>query len=122
MSSYARDVYDNEDEWKKKYWAEFLKVQTTKLEDWAYEEEYRLVLPPVVTDLSEPSTREFRYRFSDLKGLLFGINTSEKDKLAIIRVIHEKCKKESRKEFEFHQAYYAKATGRIDAAPLSIKF
>jgi hypothetical protein len=120
MSSYARDVYDNDDEWKKKYWAEFLKVQTTKLEDWAYEEEYRLVLPPVITDLSEPSTRIFRYRFSDLKGIIFGINTSEKDKLAMIRVIHEKCKKESRKEFEFHQAYYAKATGRIEAAPLSV--
>lgn len=119
-SSYANDVYDNENQWKETYWAEFLKVQTTKLEDWAYEEEYRLVLSPVVTDLSEPSTRKFSYRFSDLKGIIFGINTSEKDKLAIIRVIQEKCKKERRTEFEFHQAYYNKAKGRIDAAPLSV--
>jgi Protein of unknown function (DUF2971) len=121
-SSCASHIYDNEDEWREKYWAELLKIQTTKLEDWAYEEEYRLVLSPLETDLSEPSTRKFKYRFSDLKGIIFGINTPETDKLAIIRLIHEKCRKERRKEFEFHQAYYAKATGRIDAAPLNITF
>ena len=62
-----------------------------------------------------------KYEFSDLKGIIFGINTPEEDKLAIIRVIQTKCAKENRSEFEFFQAYYAKRTGKkIDAAQLSL--
>lgn len=60
------------------------------------------------------------YKFSDLAGIIFGINTPEEDKLAIIRVIQEKCAEENREEFEFHQAYYAKQTGKIDAVLLSL--
>jgi hypothetical protein len=41
-------------------------------------------------------------------------------KLAIIRVIKEKCEKEDRKEFEFYQAYYSKTTGKIEALPLNL--
>jgi len=55
--------------------------------------------------------------------MIFGINTPEAEKLAIMRLIEEKCRKENRKEFEFYQAYYAKHTGKIKALPLSlIKF
>jgi Protein of unknown function (DUF2971) len=122
-SSCAQDVHGNEAAWREKYWAEFLASQTTKLEDWAYEEEYRLVLQSSLTDYSDPLTRKLKYRFSDLKGIIFGINTPEDDKLAILRLIGEKCRKENRKEFEFYQAYYAKNTGRIEVSLLSlIKF
>jgi hypothetical protein len=118
----AHDVFENESAWRDKYWAEFLEGQTTKIEDWDYEEEYRLVLSSSLTDYSKES-RALKYRFSDLKGIIFGIKTPEEDKLAIIRVIQAKCVKEDRKEFEFYQAYYAKRTGRIDVSPLSlIKF
>ena len=44
-SSCAPDVYEKQAEWRNKYWTEFLTSQTTKLEDWAYEEEYRLYSP-----------------------------------------------------------------------------
>ena len=122
-SSCAPDVYEKQAEWRNKYWTEFLTSQTTKLEDWAYEEEYRLVLAGLITDYSNPLTRKLKYRFSDLKGIIFGINTPEEDKLSIIRVIQEKCNKESRKEFEFYRAYYAKSSGKIEVSQLSlIKF
>ncbi|MFZ0334907.1 MAG: hypothetical protein WAL69_12295, partial [Candidatus Acidiferrales bacterium] len=41
-------------------------------------------------------------------------------KLAIIRVIEDKCRKENRKDFEFYQAYYAKNMGKIEALPLNL--
>lgn len=120
-SSCARDVFENEAAWGEKYRGEFLEGQTTKLQDWAYEEEYRLVLSDSLTDYAEDKGLALKYEFSDLKGIIFGINTPEEDKLAIIRVIQTKCAKENRSEFEFFQAYYAKRTGKkIDAAQLSL--
>jgi len=65
-------------------------------------------------------TRKLKYRFSDLKGIIFGIDTPEEDKLAIIGVIDERCRKENRKEFEFYQAHYSKHTGKIEALPLNL--
>jgi hypothetical protein len=119
-STCAHDVQGSEAQWREKYWAEFLATQTTKLEDWAYEEEYRLVLQSLIMDYSNPLTRKLKYRFSDLKGVIFGIETPEEDKLAIIQVIKEKCDKENRKEFEFYQAYYATNAAKIEALPLDL--
>jgi hypothetical protein len=70
-------------------------------------------------DYSTAQSRLLRYNFSDLKGVIVGINMPEADKLAIMGVIAEKCSEENRKEFEFYQAYYAKHTGKIEALPLS---
>jgi hypothetical protein len=119
-SSSARDVFPNEAAWREKYWREFLAGQTTKLRDWDYEEEYRLALSGSIMDYSKPECRALKYGFSDLQGIIFGMNTPEDDKLAMIRVVQAKCIKESRKDFEFYQAYYDKNTGKMGAAPLSL--
>ena len=73
-----------------------------------------------LTDYSNPLDRKLKYKFEDLSGIIFGINTSEEDKLSIIRIIQAKCKQEQRKEFEFHQAYYSKKAGKIDVSPLNL--
>jgi hypothetical protein len=119
-SSCAHDVHGDEAKWTEKYWAELLANQTSKLEDWSYEKEYRLVLNELIIDFADPLKRKLKYRFSDLKGIIFGMNTPEEDKLAIIRVIQEKCRKENREDFEFYQAYYAKHPGSIEAVPLTL--
>jgi len=119
-SSCAQDVYGDEAEWRKRYWATFLAGQTVKLEDWRYEDEYRLVISELVSDLSDPARRKLKYNFFDLYGIIFGIATPEADKLAIIEIIRRKCEEEKRKEFEFCQAYYDNASGRIEALPLRL--
>ena len=119
-SSCCRDVFDSEAQWREKYWAGFEIARTTKLEDWAYEDEYRLVLTSFLTDYSNPLNKKLKYKFEDLSGIIFGINTSEEDKLSIIRIIQAKCKQEQRKEFEFHQAYYSRKAGKIDVSPLNL--
>jgi hypothetical protein len=119
-SSCAQDVHGDENAWREKYWAEFLASQTTKLDDWAYEAEYRLVLYSSLTNYSDPATRKLKYRFANLAGIIFGIETPEEDKLAIIRVIEGKCRKENRRDFEFYQAHYARHTGEIEISQLSL--
>jgi hypothetical protein len=119
-SSCAHDVHGDAAKWMEKYWGEFLASQSTKLEDWSYEKEYRLVLNELIVDFADPLKRKLKYRFSDLKGIIFGMNTPKEDKLAIIGVIQEKCRSENREDFEFYQAYYAKHSGSIEAVPLTL--
>jgi hypothetical protein len=119
-SSCLQDVYGDEQQWREGYWARFRDGQTTKLKDWEYEDEYRLVRSELSTRLSDPTLRKLRYNLSDLHGIIFGIATSEADKLAIVDIIRRKCRVEKHGQFKFYQAYYAKHKGSIEALPLSL--
>lgn len=121
-SSYADAVYGDEETWRKNYWNTFLKAITTKLEDWSYENEYRLVLTPMTIDFSDKQNRKLKYQFNDLEGIIFGIKTPEDTIIDIIRIIKEKCHLESRTDFKFYQAFYSKETGRIDTAKMNFIF
>jgi hypothetical protein len=114
------DVYGDENEWRARYWTTFLNNQTTKLNDWAYENEHRLIVNSLITEYSEPARRKLKYNFMDLKGIIFGINTSEDDKVSIFRIIKEKCHDFNRSDFEFYQAYYVRRTGKIALSPLNL--
>lgn len=116
--SSCASIFQNEEEWRKKYWDIFSECITTKLGDWIHEDEYRLLLTPMSIDFSDPTRRTVRYNFSDLEGIIFGINTSTEHKLRVVEIILEKCKKEDRKDFKFYQAYYCKETGKIEASEL----
>ena len=95
---------------------------TTKLADWAHEKEFRLTLTGS-SDFSDRSTRKLQYHFSDLEGIIFGMNTSTRDKLRIMRVVEEKCRKEGRTEFDFYQAHYSRRVGKMEITKMSlIKF
>lgn len=106
-STCADDVFKCEEEWREAYWDNFYKSITTKLEDWRYEGEHRLILSSSMTDYSSPATRKLKYKFKDLDGIIFGMKTSEKDKLSILKIIEEKCRAEGRDDFKFYQAYYS---------------
>jgi len=54
-------------------------------------------------------------RISDLSEIIFGTRTTSDDKLKIMKIVEEKCRAESRSDFEFHQMQYL----RDDAAPES---
>lgn len=108
-------------EWIKSHRESFNSIVTTKTNDWNYENEYRIVLPDLLGgDFIEDNTRKFRYDFNDLEGIIFGIKTSEVNKIEIMRIIREKCIKENRKDFKFYQAEYSHSTGKICANELKI--
>lgn len=117
------DILSESDSWRKQYWQQLTTAMTTKLMDWAHEEEFRLTLISSATDFTDASTRKLQYHFSDLQGIIFGINTPTSDKLRIMKIVEEKCRKEKRTDFEFHQAHYSRRAGKVEIARMSlIKF
>ncbi|HET6912002.1 MAG TPA: DUF2971 domain-containing protein [Rhodanobacteraceae bacterium] len=122
-SELMESVFNREGDWREEYWSSFDASITRKLNDWKYEEEYRLTFWSNINDISDPSMRVLTYDFADLEGIIFGIRTSEADKLRIIRLIHDKCAETGRKEFNFFQAAQERDPDRVEAQPLSlIKF
>lgn len=104
----------NRDEWIEHYWANFYESATTKLTDWSYENEYRLLLNNMLHEYDSPTERKLNYDFNDLEGIIFGIKTSQENKSKIIKIVDEKCKNTGRSDFPFYQAYYSKDTGKIE--------
>ena len=106
---------DNDDTvaWRKSYWDSFYRDITTKTKDWEYEQEYRLILADSLRQFDEQESRTLKYGFNSLKGIIFGINTSDGDRLRIINIIQGKCEKKKRTNFKFYQAYYSPENGDI---------
>ena len=75
-----------------------------KLDSWAGEEEYRLVIDDMFYEYSEPDKRILAHDSEALKGVIFGIETSEHDKLRIMKSIMKREK--VNKDFSFWQAEY----------------
>jgi hypothetical protein len=122
-STSVADILTESESWRRQYWENLMKAITTKLMDWAHEKEFRLTLSSPVTDFTDPSTRKLQYHFSDLQGIIFGINTSKRDKLRIMKIIEEKCRREGVTDFEFHQAHYSRRSGKVGIAKMNlIKF
>ncbi|ABE60252.1 DUF2971 domain-containing protein [Chromohalobacter israelensis] len=116
----ANKMNVDEDAWRSNYWSNFIRGLTVKSKDWEYENEYRLILHSSITDLSEKDRRTLTYDFSSLKGIIFGINTKEEDKLKTIKIIEDKCNKHSRSDFKFYQAYYCADENCIKSVEMSL--
>lgn len=117
------DKEKNEEDWRNNYWKNFLDSLSVKALQWQVEDEYRLVIHGDFNDYSPKETRKLKYAFNDLEAVIFGIKTSASDKVRIIKIIENKCKKNNRKEFDFYQAYYSKDSGKIETVKLTlIKF
>ena len=106
---------DNDDTiaWRKNYWDSFYRDITSKTKDWKYEQEWRLILEDRSNGLSEEGNHTLTYDFNSLKGIIFGINASDKNRLEAIRIIQKKCEKYKRSDFKFYQAEYSPEAGDI---------
>ena len=106
---------DNDDTvtWRKNYWDSFYRDITAKTKDWEYEQEYRLILEDRLSEYDAKESRTLIYDFNSLKGIIFGVKTSDQDKLRIIDIIKRKCREHKRTDFKFFQAYYSPEDGNI---------
>jgi hypothetical protein len=68
----------------------------------------------------DPAMRKLTYHFSDLSGVIFGINTPTEAKLEICKIIEEKCRTENRTDFKFYQAFYSRSTSTIEHAEVGL--
>ena len=98
------EVFRSKEEWRKKYWDAFEAKNYRKLKDWEHEEEYRIVIDNTFYEYKEPESRNLQYDPKALKGIIFGINTSEYDKMQIMKKLLER--KDVFDDFTFYQAEY----------------
>ena len=112
------DIFKAEQVWRDRYWETFHHGITRKLKDWSYEQEYRLILSGEMLDFSPDEARTTTYDFNDLEAIVFGIRTALKDKLAICKIIEQKCRETGRRDFKFYQAFYSRSKGEMDHAEM----
>ena len=98
--------------WQKRHWDNFNRDACFKTKDWEYEQELRLTYSLFENSLCARK-RTLTYDFDSLKGIVFGIRTSDDDKLKIIDILTRKCREKQRTGFKFLQAYYSPETGDI---------
>ena len=108
--------------WMKRYWADFDRDIVLKSKDWDHEKECRLILHGLLDDTLDNCHRTLTYEFKSLKGVIFGIKTSDDDKVRIIEIVERKCRASNRTDFQFHQAYYSPEYGDIRKYDLRIQF
>jgi hypothetical protein len=101
----------DQDAWRATYWSSFNQIATTKLEDWKHEEEYRIVMSDFSDLRSEKEDALVEYDFSCLVGIVFGLRTTERDKLEIMKIIAAECGRARRNEFELYQVTYRASRG-----------
>ena len=121
ISDCASHLGANISEWQERRWKEYHREIERKNSDWKYEEESRLVLTEMFHDLEPAQFRRLRYDFESLYGVVFGINTSEDDKIRIVDTIERKCKEVGRSEFTYYQAYYEPTDGSIGMRKIRIR-
>ena len=107
--------------WRERYWEHFYPTLSVKSNDWEYERETRLVLFSLLGDLDKRS-RKLTYNFDSLKGIIFGIRTSDSDKQEVIEIIRKKCRENNRSDFKFFQARYDHKTGSVQKFELDPNF
>ncbi len=107
-------------DWQESYWDRFYRDITTKTKDWEYEKEYRLILEDMLGEYDEGESRTITYVFRSLKGIIFGIKTSDEDKLRIMEIILRRCRETDREDFEYYQAYYSPEDGNIHKYKLEL--
>lgn len=96
-----------ENSWRERHWADFESDITSKSKDWEYEQESRLILHGLSDLALDKRRRTLSYKFESLTGIIFGIRTSDEDKIRIMDIIQKKCLENERTDFGFFQAYYS---------------
>ena len=82
-ASHIRPDGNKKEDWQEIYWKNFYRDITTKTKAWEYEQEYRLILGREIRRqrVHGEEIRTRTYNFNSLKGIIFGIKTSDEDKL-----------------------------------------
>lgn len=120
LSDIHSEVFTDEEKWRNGYWNKYSQNNLIKTKDWAYEDEYRLILNSGIDGEIDKEYRILKYDFQNMRGLIFGINTTDEDKVKIFEIIQKKCAEYKRKDFEFYQAYYCNTNKNIQFKKLNI--
>ncbi len=105
ISECFNSIIEDTESWRENYWDALEAKNYRKLADWKHEEEFRITLVDLLKEYSKPEKRNIKYKKEALKGVIFGINTSEYDKT---RIIHKIIRRQY-SDVVFYQAEYDKS-------------
>ncbi|UQA59988.1 DUF2971 domain-containing protein [Polyangium aurulentum] len=111
ISPMLQRIYADEDIWREQFWQLLYDAASTKLEDWKHEQEYRLIVPDPLG--LKKGNQKATFDFSELGGIVFGMNAKTHDKLAVMRIVKDKCEKLGRKDLQFWQMRYLPSKGQL---------
>ncbi len=117
ISSIYQMYADDTAKWRERYWEDADKKNNTKLECWEHEQEYRMNHLDIFGRLRDEQAKEERlYKCNSkaLKGLIFGIKTSEYDIKRVIDAIPSEYDFSDKKGFEIFQADYNDELQKIE--------
>ena len=123
ISDKVKDLFngDQQERWREDYWEHIKNNTNTKHENWKHECEYRISINPMFDDSFDTiEKRKLKYKFENLEGLILGVNIKQEDKLNLIKVLLEKCKKYNRTDFKLYQAIYDNDEGSLNLIPINI--
>jgi hypothetical protein len=111
-------------DWRIDYWENFKAKNYRKLKEWSHEDEYRINIDNSFFNYVEEDSigekgtegvnRNIEYDLSLLKGIIFGIRTTEYDKVMIVKTL---IKKRIADKVKFYQAYFDEENQRIEIRP-----
>lgn len=119
ISSSFQLMHDNKEQWLKNYEELVYKIASRKEEYWSHEKEFRLIHTDFWKDEFPQAGSVMKYDFSKLKGIIFGINTTENAKIEIIHTLDQVGK--LNEEFNFYQSFYDYEKGTIGRRKIPIK-
>lgn len=105
------EFFSDEQTWRDSYWEAYVAKTYRKLKAWEHENEYRIALSNSFYNFDEPTSRNLPYDSKALKGVVFGINTSEYDKKRIMEKLLDHA--DELTDFTFYQAEYDDASQKI---------
>jgi len=113
--SYLLDQYYDED-WREWYWKDFAQIGFIKTPDWAHEKEYRLQIDDSFYDYGSQD-RLISYNPESFIGVVFGMKTSDIDKIRIISAIKDSGR--DLKDFHLYQIGYNEKKRDMDVREIN---
>lgn len=111
QSPLVKAILEDTAVWRNRLWTSFYEMATTKLGDWAHEDEYRIVVSDILG--TRRDHRKLSYELSHLSGVVFGLRTATRDKLELIRRLHRKVVAVKGPDVKFYQMVYRASERRL---------
>ncbi len=91
------------------YWQKYVNAISHKFPEWQREHEHRAVKSAWCSDRKNSQERLMHYKESHLKGIIFGMRTSQQMILEIMSAVDSSLSDIQKANFEFHRAEYCSA-------------
>ena len=111
ISKSYHNIFKDQEKWQKQYWDAFNAKNHRKVKAWEHESEYRVTIDNSFGQFTNKESRNLLYASEALKGVIFGIRTSEYDKKRIVDSLLTRT--DLREDFLFQQAEFDSQTQSI---------